>query len=366
MADEPSERTATADISGASEHVERFLDLIEHDRPEAAIDLALDRVHEGERVGEIVERLLAPAQRTVGERWHQGRYTVTQEHVASGVVDDVLGLLTTHAPRPPAEHTLALVCAEGEWHTTPARMVALCLRDRGWRVHFLGGSLPADHLDATLSHSSPQLVAISCTLPLALAGVPALVEAAQRHGLPTLAGGIGFGDDEVRARRLGADGLARDAATAAELATHWLDHPPTPHTFAPDPDTTGQRAELAVTRAAVVDATYRALEAQLPAMAAYDDRQQRHTRQDLDYILRFVDATLLVDDLGVFTAFIIWLRDLLAARGVPPAVLHRSLEVTAASLPPELDRARDIVHHGVSLLADDAEDPTADHQGSIA
>ena len=38
MADDPSERTATAD-TGASEHVERFLDLIEHDRPEAAIDL---------------------------------------------------------------------------------------------------------------------------------------------------------------------------------------------------------------------------------------------------------------------------------------------------------------------------------------
>lgn len=341
----PPGGTATTDLE-----VERFLELTEHGRPEAAIDLALDRIHQGEAVTSIVERLLAPAQRLVGQRWHRGRYTVAHEHVASGVVDDVLGLLSTHTPRPDPEHTIALVCAEGEWHTTPARMAALCLRDAGWRVQFIGGSLPPEHLTASLDHVAPQAVAISCTLPLTLAGAPALIDACHDHGLPTITGGIGFGPDDLRARHLGADGHALDIATAAELLTDWLDRPPTAPTRPSEPAVDEERATLTVSRTELVDATYRRLEQRLPAMATYDDRQRRHTRQDLDYILQFIDTTLLVDDHRVFTDFTTWLHDLLEARGVPDIVLRASLDAVAHTLPADLSHAHAVLEHGLSIL----------------
>lgn len=341
---------SSRDIAAPDPRIVDFLALIEHGRSERAIDLALERIRQGETVTGVVERLLAPAQRLVGERWHRGVYTVADEHVASGVVDDILGLLRTHTPTPYPEHTVALVCAEGEWHTTPARMAALCLRDAGWRVQFLGGSLPADHLAASLPHVAPRAVAISCTLPLALAGVPALIDASHNEELPVLAGGIGFGPDDRRARHLGADGHAPDIASAAEVLTGWLDRPPT---APPPPARTAvarERAALAAIRTDLVDATCRTLEQRLPALATDDDGQRRHTRQDLDSIVRFLDVTLLVDDPRVFVDFTTWLRDLLAARGVAAGALQATLDALAKALPADLTHAHLVLDDGVAVL----------------
>ncbi|MBS3941164.1 MAG: cobalamin-dependent protein [Actinobacteria bacterium] len=332
--------------------VARFLELIEHGRPEAAVELVLERVHDGETVTETVQRLLAPAQRQVGAYWQLGSYTVTQEHVVSGVVDDLLGLLSVHTAQPTAEHTVALVCAEGEWHTTPARMAALCLRDAGLRVQFLGGSLPPEHLGASLRQLAPRAVAISCTLPLALGGVPPLVDACRDHQIPTLAGGSGFGPDDLRSIRLGADGHAVDIGTAIDRLTEWLDRPPPPPPSGSVVVADVERASIAAERTSLVDASYRQLERQLPAMAGYDDRQQRHVRRDLDYILQYVDTTLLVDDQRIFADFMGWLGALLEARGVPAAVLDVSPETVLGALPRDLARARTVLERGLASLQD--------------
>ena len=339
--------------STQNETVERFLDLIEGDRFADAIDLAVDRIQQGFRVTEIVQQLLAPAQLAAGQRWHDGRYTVAQEHIVSGVVDDILGLLAIHAPRPASRQTVALVCAEGEWHTTPARMAALCLRDEGWRVQFLGGSLPADHLATSLRQIAPEVVAVSCTLPLALTGVPPLVEASHRAGAPVITGGIGFGGDGLRSRRLGADGHAADPAEAAATMTAWLDRPPEPFATFASTTTDPERVTLAEQRPDLVVAAYARLEAELPAMADFDERQRHHTRADLDYILRFLDTTLLVDDPRIFTDFLTWLRALLSARGLPPAVLRRSLEALQTALPPGLDRSSTLLGAGADQVDSD-------------
>lgn len=339
--------TTPVGSAGEDPAVARFLELVEHGRPDAAIDLVLDRVHDGETVTRAIQQVLAPAQRLVGGYWHLGTYTVTQEHVVSAVVDDLLGLLTAHTARPTAEHTVAMVCAEGEWHTTPARMAALCLRDAGWRVQFLGGSLPPEHLGASLQQLAPRAVAISCTLPLALGGVPPLVDACRDHRIPTLAGGSGFGPDDLRAHRLGADGHAIGPTAATDLLTTWLDRPPTP------PSTSAvvvddERATLAGERTRLVDASYRRLERGMPAMAGYDDRQRGHVRRDLDYILQYVDVTLLVDDQRIFAEFMDWLGDLLDARGVPASAQASSLQAVADTLPSELTRARMVIERGLA------------------
>lgn len=335
--------------------VERFLELIERARTGAAVDLVLDRTLEGETVTSIVQGLLAPAQRLVGERWHRGRYTVAHEHIVSGVVDDLLGLLAISTPRPGPKHTVALVCAEGEWHTTPARMAALCLRDAGWRVQFLGGSLPAEHLAASLRTVAPRAVAISCTLPLALAGVPALIDTCHDHQLPTIAGGIGFGPDDRRARHLGADGHALNIATASELLTDWLDRPPPAPTGRSQPAVDEERFTLTVDRTNLVTAAHQRLEQRLPAMVGHDEVQRRHTRQDVDDLLRFLDAALLVDDPRVFADFATWRRDLLEARRVPDVVLHATLDAVASTLPAHLSGAHAVLEHGRGIL----QDPTS-------
>ena len=330
--------------------VERFLELIEQDRPDVAVELALHRSREGEPVTSLVQHLLAPAQQLVGERWHRGRYTVAHEHTVSGVVDDILGVLASRTSQPDVDHTLAMVCAEGEWHTTPARMAALCLRDAGWRVQFLGGSLPPEHLAASLRSGAPRAVAISCTLTSALVGVPSLIEVSHDHGLPVLAGGSGFGPDDLRAGHLGADGHALDITSAAALLNGWLDQPPTVSTGRSRTALDEERAVLSLERAGLVTATYHRLEQQVPVLADHDERQRRDTRQGLHEVLRSLDTALLVDDHRVFTDFTTWFGDLLDARGVDEDVLDATLQALDRTLPSELPRAHAVLDHGRSSL----------------
>jgi methanogenic corrinoid protein MtbC1 len=341
------------DLGPARERVHRFLDHIERGENHLAVALALRSLDE---VGPsaVVTELLAPVQREVGDRWHAGRYTVAQEHLASAVVDDVLGLLaprasqaTDHEP-----HTLALVCAEGEWHATPARMAALLARDAGWQVHFLGASTPADHLRSTLEVLRPQALAVSCTLPLALPGVPTLVDVADHLDVPVVVGGRAFDAEGRRGGRLGAHGSFTDVGEALRALDVWLDAPPTRTPPTPDDDVAAQRAQLHERRPTIVDEAYRHLEARLPMMADFDDRRRHHTRQDLDYLLRFADVALLADDPRIFDEFVAWLAQLLAVRGVPPPVLTATLEAVDACLDDELPAVRELLTLAAFVTAD--------------
>ncbi|MCE3553613.1 cobalamin B12-binding domain-containing protein [Pseudonocardia sp. RS11V-5] len=85
---------------------------------------------------------------------------------------------------------------------------------------------------AHLHQEGPDVVAVSCALPVHLPAAHRTIVAAQRTGTPVLAGGPGFGDGRW-ARRLGVDAWAPDAVEAVRL----LDELPWPE---PEPDQLGE------------------------------------------------------------------------------------------------------------------------------
>lgn len=297
----------------------------------------------------MITELLAPTQGLVGDRWHQGLWTVTQEHAATGIIDDLLGLLAAHTP-PASGGRIALVCADGEWHVTAARMAALIWRSAGWDVIYLGGSTPPDHLRTSLELIRPDVVALSCTLPLALPGAGRVAAALDEVEIPILAGGRAFGPDRRRSDALGIHGWAPDALQATTIFERWLDEPPTkPVSFASD----GEEHSLALAIPDLVAAAEQQLVDTFPQMQAYDREQRSRTREDLDYILRFAAVTLTVDDARIFHDFLEWLRQLLAARHVPDAALSSGLEALTDTIS-GLPRTVRVLHDGIARLQQDA------------
>ncbi len=324
--------------------VATFLDQIRGGQGPEALRSIAQHMMQGGVAGEVVTELLAPAQREVGERWHAGAWTVADEHTASAVVEDALGVIAAHQPRTTGAQRLTVVCAEGEWHVTPARMAAIALRDSGWHVDFLGGSTPTEHLRAGLVHTRPHVLAVSATLPLALAGVPAIVELAHDIDVPVLAGGRAFGRTDHRARLLGADGHAPDLARATPLLRAWQDHPPVAARARPDPDWRAQHQMIVDHHDDLLAAAFARLEQRLPAMQGFTPSQLDHTRRDLSYTLRFLATALLVEDAGLFDEYAGWLGQLLGHRGVPADVLRVSFEAVADALATrDLDLARDML-----------------------
>ncbi|HEY2639835.1 MAG TPA: hypothetical protein VGI66_08120 [Streptosporangiaceae bacterium] len=83
------------------------------------------------------------------------------------------------------------------------------------------------------------------------------------------------------------------------------------------------------------------LATRFPPLADYTASQLARTREDLDYILRFVEASLLTGDDSIITVFADWLKSVLAARGLPDGIVPLGIGVLCECLPEgrnEIDR----------------------------
>ncbi|MEU6158972.1 cobalamin-dependent protein [Streptomyces sp. NPDC047130] len=336
---------------------ERLWEALREGDEYTASGVVLDAVEDGLSVEDALLGLIAPAQVRIGAEWAANRITVAQEHTATAVNERVMAALAHHpAHRPPAPHLgrITVACVDGEWHALPARLVAEVLRRRGWEVGFLGAHVPTAHLVADLHASAPRAVALSCSLPRHLPTAHRVVAACQDAGFPVLAGGRAFGTDGRYARALGADGWAPDALGAADvLASGLAGSLPRPgHRPVDDLPHLADQEYAVVSRARqeLVRSALAGLEERFPPMRTYSDVQRDRTAEDVAQIVDHLAAAVYVDDDALFTEFLTWTAEVLAARGVPAAGLIPTLDLLAAALPPGTPRARRVLAAGDRAL----------------
>ena len=315
----------------------QLLELAGRGQPRPAIDFVLDLLVSGAVIDEIITDVLAQVQLEVGARWEANQWGVADEHAATAVIDGVLGALAFHVPVPQLLRGSVLVaCAEGEHHTLPARMGAELLRRDGWDVTFLGGSLPSADLQRYAGVTEPDVVVVSCTVPLFLAGARRCFAAVAALGVPALAAGRAFGPDATRAERLGASawigpGDTLDAALG-RVRTPPADAWPTPP----------EAAALELASEDLQQSCLAAMFERLPQMSGYSQAQLASTRTDVGYILGYLQASIDLGDDTIFGEFAGWSAHVLAVRGVPAAVFEQSLaiigDVVASAGMPEAAR----------------------------
>jgi methanogenic corrinoid protein MtbC1 len=309
---------------------EAFLALVLARDTAGATAFAVRLADDGIPATDILVDLVGTVQAEVGERWYRDEASVADEHAATSIADAVVSVLAAGAPHPEADGPrVAVLCAEEEWHSLPARITAEVLRAAGCPVEFLGGSLPPSHLARFLASTPVDVVAISCSTAMSFEPVLAGTHVAHEAGVPVIVGGRAFGPDARRANALGADLWAPNARTGAQLVR---DNLPTEPFAVPTADVAAAM-RLAARRDELVDAAVAILAKSLPAYAKYTQAQRDRTREDLVFILRFAEAALLVDDDRIFAEFLAWLDVLLTERGLPAGTLAISLQMIAAGVP---------------------------------
>lgn len=80
-----------------------------------------------------------------------------------------------------------------------------------------------------------------------------------------------------------------------------------------------------------------------PGMDRYDTAQLARTREDLGFLLRFLEAAVLTGDDRILTDYLAWLEEVLASRGLPATVVPATLQAVQAALPPGARRAHDLL-----------------------
>src|SRR5690606_6758580 len=108
-----------------------------------AVHAALMRAVVSLRPREFMDQVLLPVLHEIGERWHEGSIGPAHEHAVTQAAQRVLfWLLGAYEAGADAPVLLATTPA-GEQHELGAMAVSAVALENGWRVAYLGPSLPA-------------------------------------------------------------------------------------------------------------------------------------------------------------------------------------------------------------------------------
>jgi methanogenic corrinoid protein MtbC1 len=284
-----------------------------------AFRLATKLLDDGVSFEQLVTEVLAPVQHEVGRRWAMDDLGIADEHAASAAVEELVIRLgaTLDPPRGPK---VVLACAEHDMHALGSRVVASLLRLDGFRALPLGASIPPRHLADYLEVQEPLALALSVSVPGALADAARSIAVAHDKGVPVVAGGQAFGGRETRARRLGADAFAATPGGALEVLRAWEVAPP--KTLAPAPAPIREHDALQSLRRGIPDVQPGALADEMRRLVAV------------------VESALLVDDPTLVADQLVWLRETAPAYGIAESVVDEAVRTLHDAVPTDASRAR--------------------------
>jgi methanogenic corrinoid protein MtbC1 len=151
---------AAAGASDLGSLADEFLTALLTLREEEAVRVVDRALAAGIPWEDLYLQVFTPALLRVGELWERGELSVAVEHLVMGMVLRLVHRLSLTLPVSPAPDAPSAVvgCVEGELHTLGGRMVADFLLARGWRVYYLNGLLPAEHLMEAVRRHLPSAV----------------------------------------------------------------------------------------------------------------------------------------------------------------------------------------------------------------
>lgn len=314
-------------MSADRQPLERYFRALRSVDPSGASDVVLDLFDGGMPVGGITRDVLVPAQVRVGELWQLGEWSVADEHAATAVTESAV-LALEHASRPhPLSHQRHIVfaCAEGEWHTLPARMAAVVAANCGTRVTVLGPSLSADQLGLRLSAGDVDLLALSCTVAANMLGAARCIAAAHEQNVPVLAGGRAFAHSPRRAQAVGADGWSDDPAALRG---------PTPAQAGRAVEPTMEVLALDAVDPAVVALVFDRMVAAIPPLDSVTSGQRASACEQIRLMSRYAAAALLTGDPSIVEELLRWLC-VLAPGSQQAEIITMSALLLADAVEPE-------------------------------
>jgi len=175
---------------------------------ETAAHAAIDKLLSNLSLETVLGDVILPYLRELGDRWERGEASVADEHFASNLLRGRLLGLARGWDQGSGPRAL-LACAPGEQHDLALIVFGLALRDRGWRITFLGPDTPLDSLAEAARTLEPAAVVISASSPARIAGSEAALRKLGRTA-PLWIAGAGASPNvgkKTGARHLDADPL---------------------------------------------------------------------------------------------------------------------------------------------------------------
>lgn len=193
----------------------------------AIIKLVDEALNGGISPGELIDKTLIPAINEVGRLYEEQRYFLPQ--LIAGA--EAMKLAMEHIEPMLAEDgqankkgTVVIATVAGDIHDIGKNLVALMLKNYGYRVIDLGKDVPCDKIIQTARDEKADIIALSALMTTTMTEMKKVVNQVRAEGLKAkiIIGGAVV--TESYAREIGADGYSDNAQAAVALADRLMEN----------------------------------------------------------------------------------------------------------------------------------------------
>lgn len=179
----------------------------------------------GEKPGEIINNHLIPAINEVGELFDKQKYFLPQLISSANTMKMAIEYLEPMLAGDKNEKempTIVIATVEGDIHDIGKNLVALMLKNYGYRVIDLGKDVPAAQIVETAMKEDAKIIALSALMTTTMMRMQDVVELAKEMGCTSkvIIGGAAI--TPSFAEEIGAAGYSKDAADCVKLVERLL------------------------------------------------------------------------------------------------------------------------------------------------
>ena len=210
-----------ASVSGESEVRGALRNAVMKGNRNGIAALTKEALAQGENPSALLNEVLLPAINDVGELFDKGKYFLPQligsaEAMKNSIeVLEPLLLQETDAQNMPV---VVIATVEGDIHDIGKNLVALMLKNYGFKVIDLGKDVPKEEIIRAARENNAQIIALSALMTTTMQRMREVIEFAKKEGVKAkiMIGGAVITQDY--ADEIGADGYSKDASEAVKVA----------------------------------------------------------------------------------------------------------------------------------------------------
>lgn len=185
------------------------------------VQITKDALAEGAEAKELLDTVLLPAINTVGDYFDSGKYFLPQLIAGAEAMKLSIEVLEPLMLKQSADENMPVVIiatVEGDIHDIGKNLVALMLKNYGFKVVDLGKDVPKEKIIAAAKEHNASIIALSALMTTTMKQMEAVIQYAKEQNVTAkiMVGGAVI--TEEYANEIGADGYSKDAAEAVKLA----------------------------------------------------------------------------------------------------------------------------------------------------
>lgn len=190
------------------------------------IDITKKALEDGIDAKELLDTVLLPAINTVGDYFDSGKYFLPQLIAGAEAMKLSIEVLEPFMLKEQTKEDMPVVViatVEGDIHDIGKNLVALMLKNYGFKVIDLGKDVPKAKIIQTAKDEKADIIALSALMTTTMKQMEAVIALAKQEGVSARIMVGGAVVTQEYADEIGADGYSKDAADAVKLAGRLLE-----------------------------------------------------------------------------------------------------------------------------------------------